>query len=127
MLMTTAVVCLAMNMYHEARSEGQLGQYMVADVTLNRVESNQFPDTICEVVKQHKQFSWYSDGKPDMPEEKKKYEEMLELANEILEDPDILPDTDSLWYHADYVTPYWQKDYLMIGKVGRHLFYSKGK
>jgi N-acetylmuramoyl-L-alanine amidase len=40
------VRCLAMNIYHEARSESLAGQYAVADVVLNRVESNRFPDTV---------------------------------------------------------------------------------
>ena len=31
--------CLALNIYHEARSESLAGQYAVADVVLNRVES----------------------------------------------------------------------------------------
>lgn len=29
--------CLALNIYHEARSESLAGQYAVADVTVNRV------------------------------------------------------------------------------------------
>jgi spore germination cell wall hydrolase CwlJ-like protein len=47
--------CLAKNIYFEARNEPTLGQIAVAFVTLNRVDSNQFPDTICTVVEQKTQ------------------------------------------------------------------------
>lgn len=76
--------CLAKNIYHEARGESLQGKMAVANVTLNRVHSDKFPDTVCKVVHQavystwwwetHKklvpvrnmcQFSWYCDGKSD--------------------------------------------------------------
>ena len=76
--------CLAKNIYHEARGENKLGKLAVAHVTLNRVHSDKFPDTVCGVVYQARysrwwleakgrlvpirnqcQFSWYCDGKSD--------------------------------------------------------------
>jgi N-acetylmuramoyl-L-alanine amidase len=76
--------CLAKNIYHEARGESREGKLAVAWVTLNRVHSSRFPDTICKVVYQTKyskwwkehhnklvpvrnqcQFSWYCDGLSD--------------------------------------------------------------
>ena len=42
--------CLAENVYYEARGESAAGQQAIAEVTLNRVASGQFPDTICAVV-----------------------------------------------------------------------------
>ena len=67
--------CLATNIYHEARSESTIGKIAVAWVTVNRVNTEQYPDTVCGVVhdavldsngnpKRNKcQFSWYCDGK----------------------------------------------------------------
>ena len=52
------IFCLAKNIYHEASVESRLGQYAVAQVTLNRVKSNQYPNTICDVVMDPWQFSW---------------------------------------------------------------------
>ena len=78
------MVCLAENIYFEARAEGVEGKAAVANVTRNRVESNLFPNTYCEVVQQGPvreswnkpgvyypiknkcQFSWYCDGKKDI-------------------------------------------------------------
>ena len=69
--------CLADNIYFEARNQGFAGWVAVAQVTLNRVRDDRFPNTICEVVKQGLtyesgfpirdkcQFSWYCDGKSD--------------------------------------------------------------
>ena len=50
--------CLAMNIYHEARGEPVKGKLAVAAVTMNRVKAKYYPDTVCEVVWQRKQFSW---------------------------------------------------------------------
>ena len=78
------MVCLAENIYFEARAEGIEGKAAVANVTRNRVNSDLFPNTYCEVVQQgpvreswnkpgvyypvkHRcQFSWYCDGKRDI-------------------------------------------------------------
>ena len=47
---SAGLFCLALNVYFEARSEDVVGQYAVAEVTLNRVASDRFPDTVCDVV-----------------------------------------------------------------------------
>ena len=50
MLLETAFVCLAMNVYHEARNQSFIGQVAVAQVVMNRVHDTRFPDDVCEVV-----------------------------------------------------------------------------
>lgn len=58
----SALTCLALNVYYEARAEPVEGQLAVAFVTLNRVEGTRFPDDICGVVGEKRggrcQFSW---------------------------------------------------------------------
>ena len=44
--------CLAMNVYREAGHEPFEGKVAVAQVTLNRVNSNKFPRDVCAVVYQ---------------------------------------------------------------------------
>ena len=44
--------CLADNMYFEARNQGTAGIIAVSNVVLNRVKSKDYPNTICEVVRQ---------------------------------------------------------------------------
>ena len=82
--------CMVLNLYHEARSESNEGMIAVGHVTLNRVRSKNFPNTICNVVRQavyHKngvpkknlcQFSWWCDGKSD------KTDEMFNLRAKLL-------------------------------------------
>ena len=55
-----SILCLSSVIHHEAQGESFEGQVAVASVVLNRVESHRFPNTVCEVLKQPKQFSWYS-------------------------------------------------------------------
>lgn len=54
------VNCLTRVIYHEARGEPVLGQFAVAHVVLNRLESKHYPNTLCEVVYQRKQFTGLS-------------------------------------------------------------------
>ena len=75
--------CLALNIYHEARSEPPVGRYAVAWVTLNRVEHEKFRDTICKVVYQPGQFSWTEDGKSDKAYEKEAFKEAMKIAEDV--------------------------------------------
>lgn len=122
---SAGLFCLALNVYFEARSEDVIGQYAVAEVTLNRVASDRFPDTICEVVWQRKQFSWTHDGKSDRPRDQKAWRRAIAVASYALEDDGHeVVGYDALYYHADYVRPYWASSYKVVGKVGRHIFYK---
>jgi len=129
------VLCLAENIYFEARSESTAGQIAVALVTLNRVEHPKFPDTVCGVVKQTKyypsgridlhscQFSWYCDGKSDAITEDC-FDDILLLASVMLgwESTDV---TDgALWYHSKKVKPDWADHYVQTVSIDNHIFYK---
>lgn len=127
-MITASVMCLALNMYYEARSESYASRLAVAQVTLNRVASEKYPDTVCEVVWQRgPQFSWTLDGKSDVPKEKEAWATALGLSQLILEDPTRMSVEcvgNSTHYHADYVVPEWSSKLDLKCKVGSHLFYS---
>ena len=129
-----AVKCLAMNIYWEARSEPIAGQVAVAAVTLNRVEDKRFPDDVCNVVRQggeirrnRCQFSWWCDGKKDEPREAEAWRRANTLARltaaGVIEDPT----GGAMWYHADYVEPYWAEAKKQVTKIGKHIFYTLPK
>lgn len=124
-----SVMCLALNMYYEARSENYAAKLAVAQVTLNRVASKKYPDTVCDVVWQKgPQFSWTLDGKSDIPKEKKAWDSALELSKLILENPKRMLVTcvdDAVHYHADYVSPRWSAKMKRLCKVGSHIFYAR--
>ena len=135
----TELGCLAANLYFEARSEPLKGQLAVAKVTLNRVKSKQYPDSICAVVFQRKQFSWTHQQpwtkiqkalnglEPSKnPLEVSAYQQAMKTAKTSLKTDlkHILPD-DALWYHATYVNPKWNRKMKQVKKVGSHVFYVK--
>lgn len=126
----TEIECLAENIYFEARNQPWVGKVAIANVTLNRVKSTQFPNRICKVVKQAKrnicQFSWYCDGKPDIAFERKAMEKAREIAITVY--IGSLPDVTegALWYHADYIKqPDWAKKLKETVKINDHIFYTK--
>lgn len=124
--------CLAQNIYHEAGSEPFEGKVAVAQVTINRAESGQFPGDICKVIYQKNvvydrvlcQFSWYCEGKSGIkPRNNVAYEQSMEAAKKVLMEGFRLPSLESaLYYHADYVNPKWNK--VKVAKIGRHIFYK---
>ena len=98
---------------------------MVAEVTLNRVASPDFPDTVCDVVWQPKAFSWTHDGKSDRPKDLKAFAQAVILANEVLHNRANLLGTDATFYHEKSVHPYWADSLTKLGMVGDHIFYEK--
>jgi len=116
--------CLALNVYHEARGEPVEGKFAVAVVTLNRVRSSRFPDTVCRVVWQPAQFSWTHDGKPDTPYNPDAWSLALWIAELVLNFDPFTPAARATHFHAEYVSPYWARGRDPVGRVGRHLFYA---
>jgi len=138
MILETALMCMAFNIYHEANNQSMLGQIAVGQVVMNRVEDSRFPDTVCEVVKQavtykgtdkpvlHKcQFSWYCDGKKDEPNyDSKSWSNALKYAVVVLGGDITLDFTDgATHYHATYVRPAWAKTKTRTTRIDRHIFY----
>ena len=123
--------CLAMNVYREAGHEPFEGKVAVAQVTLNRVNSNKFPRDVCAVVHQKSrftekiicQFSWYCEAPGRKPMNGPIYTESMEVAKKVLLEGFRLPDLKkALYFHGDYVQPGWNKK--PIAKIGRHYFYN---
>ena len=124
--------CLTRNIYWEAASEPFEGKVGVAQVTMNRVNSGKFADSICEVVYQKNvfyekvvcQFSWYCENTHKIkPVYKPLWEESELVAKKVLLENFRLPSlSNALYYHADYVNPNWKKP--KIEKIGRHIFYG---
>jgi spore germination cell wall hydrolase CwlJ-like protein len=68
--MDDAITCLSRTIYWEARGEGAAGMEAVANVVMNRLGQEGFPNKICQVVMQGReqgacQFSWWCDGRSD--------------------------------------------------------------
>ena len=99
---------------------------------MNRVGDPEFPSQVCEVVRQggerprdRCQFSWWCDGRDDLPEDLGAWVGSKDLARRILAGSVDDPTRGALWYHADHVTPDWNMDIIRQAKIGHHIFYSR--
>lgn len=124
------IECLAKNIYFEARDQSTLGQRAIAWVTLNRVASADYPNTICEVVWQDSQFSWTQDGKSDVPKNQEAWSRARALAELVYSRyygshnfPD--PTDGAIMFHATYVKPYWRKHFEKTVRIDDHIFYKE--
>jgi spore germination cell wall hydrolase CwlJ-like protein len=119
-----AATCLALAIYFEARGESEHGQRMIARVVVNRMKSPKFPDEICDVIMQPKQFSFVKNGKMPKPKNKAAWQKSVNLANEIMQDTRLLPYSKADHYHATYVKPFWARKLYRVSREGQHIFYS---
>lgn len=118
-------LCLAHNIWWEARGEGELGMKLIAAVTLNRVKSKKsyMKDTICGVVKTKGSFQWYSDGKSDRPKQGKSWELAKKIATRAM-NGDYKNLTNSLYFKVcDYESSFFEK-LRFSHKYKRHCFYT---
>jgi spore germination cell wall hydrolase CwlJ-like protein len=140
-----ALECLQKNLYFESRNQGYWGQVATGWVTINRVNSKYYPDSVCEVVYQgvHRngvpvrnkcKFSWYCDGRSDTPREQRAWEIAGEIAYQMLDacvvnlDRESCPEditNGALYYHTKQVEPSWSKVYTVSASVGSHIFYTR--
>ena len=132
-----ALVCLALNIYHEARDQPFIGQVAVAQVVMNRVYDDRYPDDVCGVVMQgptyswkpdfpvrHRcQFSWYCDGKSDKTPDEGAWQKAMMIAQGV--HTGNLDDfvEGATHYHATYVLPEWAESKTPVVQIGEHVFY----
>lgn len=122
--------CLADAIYFESRGEPLKGQAAVAQVVLNRVRNPAFPDTICDVVYQNKdwtnqcQFSFACDRIKDVIWSPERHAVAEEIALAVTAGKIWLPEVgSSTHYHAVYVKPNWAPTMKRVAKIGWHIFY----
>ena len=124
--------CLAKNIYHEAKGEPFEGKVAVAQVTINRATSGQFPGDICKVVYQKNvvyekvlcQFSWYCDqATVAKPKNTAAYKECQIVARQVLLEEFRLPSLNkALYFHATHINPGWKREKVAV--IGGHVFYK---
>ncbi len=124
--------CLAEALYFEARGETIHGQFAVAEVILNRRDSDRFPNTVCGVISQGAksakspracQFSYKCDGAPEVFSEKKAYKRAGKIAAIVLDGFARKLTDGATYYHTNYVNPRWSKKFDRTAQIGVHYFY----
>ena len=124
--------CLAKNIYHEAKGEPFEGKVAVAQVTINRAASGQFPSDICKVVYQKNvvydkvlcQFSWYCEqATVAKPKNTAAYKECQIVARQVLLEEFRLPSLNkALYFHGTHINPGWKRE--KVATIGGHVFYK---
>ena len=132
----SAKQCLIANIFFESRGESKKGMQAVAAVTMNRVNHKNYPDSVCAVVFQKKQFSWTHEQtssrilavlKGDTSWMQLKDRQSYKIAVDIVSSPrlhymQLLP-KNAVFYHSVKVKPYWVKHKIQVARIGRHVFY----
>jgi len=125
-LITSAIMCMALNIYNEARGEPLAGQYAVAQVTMNRVEDPRWANTVCGVVYQPAQFSWTL--KRFTVRDGTALDEAIRIATNVVTDkyhyqPITCADH---YYNPSVVNPSWAKNMTVEVTIGNHIFLCSG-
>ena len=123
-----AARCLSLALYWEAKTEGPEGMRAVASVVLNRVTHPEFPDSVCAVIQQGGeqppcQFSWWCDGKSDLPTEPHAWRLAQRLARAMLSEPPRDTTRGALFFHNTSVSTPWLRRRERTVQIGRHIFY----
>lgn len=121
-----AMICLALNVYHEARGETTVGQAYVAQVTMNRADDD--PSKVCKVVYAPNQFSWTRNKKlrrklPGRTEFA--WVKAKAIAKVALSGGYKGVVKGATFYHSKSVSPEWADDMKLVAAVGNHIFYAR--
>ena len=121
-MMMTSLLCLATAVYFEARGENYMGQMAVAQVVVNRMHDDRYPDTICGVVWEPKAFSFTHDGKSDSMKHSESRSKALQVAKATLDGEGL--GITSTHYHTVQIKVYWSKHFTLDGRINGHYFYT---
>lgn len=121
--------CLSEAIYFEARGETLKGQFAVAEVILNRVDSPLYPKSVCSVVKQRGgggcQFSYVCDGYSDTMREPGARALAQRIAWVMLNGAPRALTEGATHFHTRGVRPGWSHRFPMTAQIGAHLFYRQ--
>jgi spore germination cell wall hydrolase CwlJ-like protein len=125
------LLCLREAIYHEARGEDIVGQFAVAEVVLNRVDSRSYPDTVCGVVNQNRhrrnacQFSYACDDRSVELSGERATAIAGRIAYLSLNGFPRELTGGATHYHATRVSPTWSLTMERTARYGAHVFYRE--
>ena len=125
--------CLSEALYFEARGESVKGQFAVAEVIMNRVNSSRFPDTVCGVIHQGTgrkfacQFTYTCDGHKEVISEPKAFQRVAKVARAVLDGAPRSLTAGATYYHTKAVRPSWSRKFARTTTIGVHHFYRHPK
>ena len=115
---------MAEALVYESRGEGRKGMIAVAWVIKNRSLDKRWPDSIVDVIRQPRQFSYIKDWKlqtkPSEDDWSKAFRVSYDVMNDVLED--ITGGANH--YHTIKVKPRWANKLEYAMTIGQHRFYK---
>ena len=117
------LMCMAKNIYFEAGNQPLSGKIAVCDVIYQGEYYTNYKGKEVPVIGQC-QFSWFCDGKSDIPTDSFTWLQAIGVAEELLNYTPIDITEGALWYHADYVNPEWSNYLQRIVTIENHIFYK---
>lgn len=121
------ILTLALNIYHEARGSTYEDKVAVAEVTMNRVRSSKYPNTVYEVVYQYKQFSWTLFKRHREPKEHLAWVECQKIALAVYDQkkPSIVDENVLHYVHNKIIDKIvWTKAFKNRKRIGAHIYLS---
>lgn len=125
-----ALNCLTSAIYYEAGNEPDDGQRAVAQVVLNRVRSQLWPDTVCGVVYEGSertdyrcQFTFSCDGAMARMPAAAQWARARRVAQDALAGQVYAPVGLATHYHTLAVRPLWSSSLSPVAVIGAHIFY----
>lgn len=121
--------CLRTALYFESRGETLRGQFAVAEVILNRVDSGRYPATVCGVVEQGGnggcQFSYTCDGRADQMRDGLAMDRAGKIARIMMDGAPRALTLGATHFHTRAVRPGWAHRFPQTAAIGAHLFYRQ--
>ncbi|SEN42735.1 Cell wall hydrolase CwlJ, involved in spore germination [Loktanella fryxellensis] len=123
--------CLAEALYFEARGESVQGVFAVGEVILNRVDSPDYPGTVCGVVHQGTgrqyacQFTWTCDSNSDAIGNRTAFARVSKVAKLLMDGVPRILTQGATHYHTRAVHPSWANRFPRTASIGAHLFYKQ--
>lgn len=124
------VECLAIAMLKEAANQPVVGRQAVGLVILNRAEQRN--KTVCAVIKEKGQFSWYKGGRLAKYVKKDSRIHGIRFeAHDLIDNPQDskayrrVALRSATYFHATYVSPSWRKSMCKPTRIRDHIFYSE--
>lgn len=118
--------CMRKALYFEARGETLPGQFAVAEVILNRVDSPNYPKTVCGVVQSSGHgacaFSWVCDGNSDVMRDPVSADRAGRIARLMLDGAPRLLTMGATYFHTRAVRPNWG-NVVQTAAIGAHVFF----
>ena len=127
-----AIICLALNAYHEDRKTQTPDARYITHVTLNRTKSENWGKGICNTVysthpkigKPGYGFSWVIDHKNHYPTDQTAWTASIRTVLKAINEPD--PTQGAMYYAMRNLRPTWSRHMLVINTPGTdHRFYKE--